>query len=77
MDLRFLGKDTQGGGSPTLFDTAETMYGKEVHVIQGWKITDPGTLAQLEIPDHETVIAVPKKLMQYLPKSDPHGPADG
>jgi uncharacterized protein DUF6879 len=33
------------------------MHGKEVYVIQGWKITDPATLAQLDIPDHETVIA--------------------
>jgi hypothetical protein len=77
MDLRFLGKDTQGGGSPTLFDTRETMNGKEVYVIQGWKITDAATLAQLDIPDHETVIAVPKNLMRFLPKDDLHAPADG
>jgi hypothetical protein len=77
MELKFLGKDTQGGRSPTLFDTAETMHGKEISVIQGWKITDPRTLAQLDIPDHETVIAVPKKLMQYLPKDHPHAPAGG
>lgn len=55
MELRFLGKDTQGGGSPTLFDTDQTMHGKEVYVLQGWKITDPDTLAKLDIPDHETV----------------------
>jgi len=77
MDLRFLGKDTQGGGSPTLFDTSEIMNGKEIYVIQGWKITDPATLAQLNIPDHETVIAVPKHLMRFLPKDDPHAPANG
>jgi len=77
MDLRLLGKETQGGGSPTLFDTSETMNGKEVYVIQGWKITDPATLAQLDMPAHETVIAVPKKLMRYLPKDNLHGPADG
>jgi hypothetical protein len=29
VDLRFLGKDTQGGGSPTLFDADQTMNGKE------------------------------------------------
>jgi hypothetical protein len=77
MDLRFLGKDTQGGGSPTLFDTGETMNGKEVYIIQGWKITDPGTLAQLDIPDHEAVIAVPKNLMRYLPEDNPYGAASG
>lgn len=71
MELRFLGKDTQGGGSPMLFDTDQTMHGKEVYVLQGWKITDPDTLAKLDIPDHETVIAVPKKLLSYLPKEHP------
>lgn len=76
MELVFLGKETDGGQSPTLYDTDETMNGKEVYVIQGWKITDPDTLAQLDLPEHETVIAVPKKLMTHLPKGE-HGPADG
>lgn len=76
MRLRFLGKETDGGQSPTLYDTDETMNGKEVYVIQGWRITDPDTLAQLDLPDHETAIAVPKKLMDHLPK-DTHGSADG
>ncbi len=52
------------------------MNGKEVYVIQGWRITDPATLAQLDIPEHETVIAVPKNLMRFLPKDDLHAPAD-
>ncbi|MEV6982311.1 hypothetical protein AB0M95_13765 [Sphaerisporangium sp. NPDC051017] len=77
MRLRFLGKETQGGGSPTLFDTDEIVNGKEVYVIQGWRITDPETLSQLDIPDHETVIAVPKRLMSHLPKDDPHGADEG
>ena len=77
MKLRPLGKETQGGGSPTLFDADETMNGKEIYVIQGWRITDLEVLAQLDIPGHETVVAVPKKLMRYLPEDNPYGPADG
>lgn len=77
MQLRFLGKETQGGGSPTLYDTDETMNGKEIYVIQGWRITDPEVLAQLDIPGHETVVAVPKKLMRHLPEENPNGPTDG
>lgn len=76
MKLRFLGKETDGGQSPTLYDTDEQMNGKDVYVIQGWRITDPDTLAQLDLPAHETVVAVPKKLMDHLPKGT-HGPADG
>jgi hypothetical protein len=70
MELHFLGKETEGGNSPTLFDTEAIMFGKEIYVVQGWKITDQETLERLGIPDHEAVIAVPKKLMRYLPKDD-------
>jgi hypothetical protein len=33
MRLRFLGKSTQGGGSPTLYATDRNTY-----VVQGWKV---------------------------------------
>lgn len=76
MKLRFLGKDTNQGGSPTLYDTDATMNGREIYVIQGWKITDPVTLSQLSLPQHETAIAVPKALMRHLPevrRAEGHG----
>jgi hypothetical protein len=76
MKLRFLGKSTRDGGSPTLFDTDDTVNDEEVYVVQGWKITDPETLAQLDLPDHETAIVVPKRLMEHLPKED-RGTAGG
>src|SRR5262245_53126028 len=50
MRLRFLGKDTQGGGSPTLFATDHDTY-----VVQGWKV--PGAATSVEIP---------KKLLRHL-----------
>jgi hypothetical protein len=43
MRLTFLGKATQGGGSPTLFATDRNTY-----VVQGWKV--PGHTDQVEIP---------------------------
>lgn len=70
MQLRFLGKETEGGNSPTLFDTDEDMY-----VIQGWTVEDPGALAQLRLPEGETAVIVPKALMRHLPKED-DGAAD-
>lgn len=70
MELHFLGKVTDGGNSPTLFATPETMYGREIYVLQGWKITDPQTLAALGTPEDEAVIAVPRELMWYLPEED-------
>lgn len=50
MQLRFLGKTTQGGGSPTLFATDRDTY-----VVQGWKVT--GQRDSVEIP---------QRLLAYL-----------
>lgn len=32
---------------------------RDTFVVQGWRVTDPQALAQLDIPDHETVVEVP------------------
>lgn len=69
IELRFLGKDATNDQSPTLYDTDESYNGKEVYVIQGWKVADAETLAQLDMPEHEAAIIVPKALMKYLPKA--------
>jgi hypothetical protein len=50
MQLRFLGKQTQGGGSPTLFATDRDTY-----VVQGWKV-----------PDDTTSIEIPARLLRHL-----------
>ncbi|GAA2873082.1 hypothetical protein GCM10010517_33580 [Streptosporangium fragile] len=70
MALRFLGKDTIDGGSPTLFDDGDR------YVLQGWIVTDPAVLARLDLAEHETVVEVPKELMAFLPEgvSIPAGP---
>jgi hypothetical protein len=69
MKLRFLGKETESGNSPTLYDTDEDMY-----VIQGWLISDPEALSQLALPAGESVVMVPKALMRHLPEGE-HGAA--
>jgi hypothetical protein len=63
MALQFLGKDpgSEYNGSPTVWDEGDC------YVIQGWRITDPGTLAQIgTVPDHETVVRLPKRMMQFF-----------
>jgi hypothetical protein len=66
MQLRFLGKVTEGGNSPTLWDTDEDEY-----VIQGFTTLDAETSSQVgTVPTGEAVIRVPKALMQLLPKED-------
>jgi hypothetical protein len=67
MKLKFLGKSSTPGDSPTLYETDHGTY-----VIQGWKVTDAEALTQMKIPEHETCIEVPEALMQYLPR-EKHG----
>jgi hypothetical protein len=65
MRLTFLGKDTQGGNSPTLWETDDGHY-----VIQGFNL-DVDALDQVgTIPEGEGVIIVPKKLMRHLRKAN-------
>jgi hypothetical protein len=67
--LRFLGRATGGGGCPALYETDHGTF-----VIQGWRVTDSVVLSKLdETPSHETVIEVPRRLMQYLPLNEVTG----
>jgi hypothetical protein len=61
MRLTFLGKETQGGNSPTLWETDD---GQDV--IQGFTL-DAEAVSQVgAVPEGEAVIRVPKKLMRHL-----------
>ncbi|HCU94565.1 MAG TPA: hypothetical protein DHU96_18345 [Actinobacteria bacterium] len=63
MQLRWLGTDSKDGDSPTLWATDSGEY-----IVQGYTVTDPQVLAQLNVPEGEAIIRVPKGLMRYLPK---------
>jgi hypothetical protein len=52
MRLTFLGKETQGGGSPTLWGTDRSTY-----VVQGWKVDG-----------HRGSVEIPQRLLAYLEK---------
>ncbi|WP_194816943.1 hypothetical protein [Nocardia sp. XZ_19_385] len=96
MQLRFLGKNTGQGQSPTLYASDRKTYvlqgwrtdqdgtveiphqllgylewgtfldsplsdtGRGTFLVTGNQITDPDTLAQMDIPDHEAGIEIPK-----------------
>ena len=45
-------------------------------MIQGWRITDPGTLAEVgAVPAHETVLRLPKRMMQFFKEVSDDGAA--
>jgi hypothetical protein len=75
VQLRFLGKHSAPGNSPTLWDT-----GRGHLVIRGFKRLSPDVKAQVgDDPEGEAVIWVPWELMRYLPKEhdaipSPHPP---
>lgn len=63
MKVRFLGKDSRPGDSPTLYATD-----RETYIIQGYKVTDPEILAKLDIPEDETCVEITPRLLTYLAK---------
>ena len=65
MQLRFLGSTSDNGGSPTLYATDRGTF-----VVQGWRVLDEETLAQMRIPGHETAIEIPKELLDFAPPSE-------
>jgi hypothetical protein len=71
MQLRFLGKETEGGNSPTLWATDDGQL-----VIQGFTLDDDALGQVGTVPDGELVIRVPRELMRHLPKED-NAAADG
>jgi hypothetical protein len=62
MTLRFLGGDTGSGGSPRLYQEGDD------YLVQGYVVTEPRLLAELHVPDGETVVRVPRSLWKYLPE---------
>ncbi|GHJ36673.1 hypothetical protein [Streptomyces sp. TS71-3] len=66
MALHMLGKDPESpdGKSPTVYLDDETGN----YILQGWKVTDPARLGQMDIPEHETVIEFPVRMMQFFPE---------
>jgi hypothetical protein len=68
MKLRHLGTTSKDGGCPNLYDTD-----RDTFVVQGAKVTDPEALATLRergLPDHETVVEIPKALLSFAPERE-------
>jgi hypothetical protein len=51
VKLRFLGKNSTPGDSPTLYASDQDSY-----VIQGWKVFANDLLMQLDVPEGQTVM---------------------
>jgi hypothetical protein len=40
-------------------------------VVQGWTVTDPEALAQMRIPDGETAVEIPDRMIPFFRDEDP------
>ena len=69
MAPQFIGKDpdSPNGDSPSVWDDGDDF------VIQGWKVSDPGEVADLlrtagqsAVPGQEALIRFPKRLMYFF-----------
>jgi hypothetical protein len=66
MALELLGKDPNSpdGDSATIYrDTDRNTY-----LVQGLKVVDQERLGQLGLPDHETVVEIPRYMTQFFPE---------
>jgi hypothetical protein len=63
MALTFVAKDpdSQPQGSPTLYRTDRQSW-----VVQGLAVTDPGELAQMDIPPGEVACEIPDRLVPFF-----------
>jgi hypothetical protein len=68
MKIRFLGKESEHGDSPTLYATDRATY-----LMQGWKVTDAEILAKLNVPEDETIVEIYARLMNHLTKDGKSG----
>ncbi|WP_026117170.1 hypothetical protein [Nocardiopsis valliformis] len=67
MRIKFVGGATGQGGSPRLYQDEESGD----FIVQGYIVSDPNDIEQMNIPDGETVVRVPASLFEYLPKEGP------
>lgn len=63
MKLTFVAKDpaSEPSGSPTLYRTDRQSW-----IVQGWAVTDPTALAALALPEGETCVEIPDRLIPFF-----------
>jgi hypothetical protein len=63
MRLTFIGKDpiSSPDESPTVYRTDRGSW-----VVQGWVVTDSAALAQMNIPDGETAVEIPDRIIHFF-----------
>lgn len=63
MRLTLVGVDPDSNptGSPSLYRTDQGSW-----LVQGWVVTDPEALAQMNIPEGETAVEIPDRIIHFF-----------
>ena len=63
MRLTLVGVDPDSNptGSPSLYRTDRGSW-----LVQGWVVTDPEALAQMNIPEGETAVEIPDRIIHFF-----------
>lgn len=63
MRLTFVGKDpgSNPAGSPTVYRTD-----RDTWIVQGWAVEDNEALSQMDIPEGESSVEIPDRLIQFF-----------
>ncbi|MBT2208108.1 hypothetical protein KLI87_08350 [Actinomadura sp. NEAU-AAG7] len=63
MRPRLVGKDPDSNptGSPTIYRTDRGSW-----FVQGWVVSDPEALATMDIPEGETVVEIPDRMIWFF-----------
>ena len=63
VEITFVAKDpgSEPSGSPTLYRTDRHSW-----LVQGWVVTDPQVLAEMDIPPGETCVEIPDRLVPFF-----------
>jgi hypothetical protein len=63
MRITFVAKDPASvpDGSPTLYRTDRGSW-----VVQGWTVTDAAALARMDIPEGESCVEIPDRLIPFF-----------
>lgn len=66
MALEFLGKDPSSpdGDSATIYHDTD----RDTYLVQGLKVTDRERLSELGLPEHETVVEIPRYMTRFFPE---------
>lgn len=63
MRLTLIGKDPESNptGSPAVYRTDRRSW-----VVQGWVVEDTEALAQMDIPEGETAVEIPDRVIRFF-----------